>query len=147
MLTSLSVVMVGVLATWVGMRIVDVISRQRIGLAFAPDRYAFFFWLELAAFVTPALLLAPKEWRRDPGIQFISALLMMGAGTLYRFDVFLVGFNPGLQFSYFPSVAETALTAGLIATEVLAYLTIVKRFPILSGVPTAAGAPYAGAHT
>jgi Ni/Fe-hydrogenase subunit HybB-like protein len=147
MLTSLSGVMIGVLTTWVGMRVVDLISRQRIGLAFAADRYALFFWLEMAAFVAPAILLAPKDWRRDPGIQFISALLMMVAGTLYRFDVFLIGYNPGPQFSYFPSVSETALTTGLIAVEVLAYLAIVKRFPILSGAPATAGARYAGAHS
>jgi Ni/Fe-hydrogenase subunit HybB-like protein len=146
MLTSLSGVMVGVLTTLVGMRLVDLISRQRIGLAFVPDRYALFFWLEMAAFVTPAVLLAPKAWRRDPGVQFISALLMMVAGTLYRFDVFLVGFNPGPQFSYFPSVFETVVTVGLIAIEVAAYLAIVKRFPILSGGAASAGLRPAGAH-
>jgi Ni/Fe-hydrogenase subunit HybB-like protein len=146
MLTSLSGVMVGVLGTLVGMRLVDLISRQRIGLAFAADRYALFFWLEMAAFITPAVLLAPKAWRRDPGVQFLSAVLMMVAGTLYRFDVFLIGFNPGPQFSYFPSAFELLVTVGLIAIEVMAYLAIVKRFPILSGVPAAAGTRYAGAH-
>lgn len=135
MLTSLAGVMVGVLTTLVGMRLVDLISRQRIGLAFTPDRYALFFWLEMAAFITPAILLAPRNRRRDPGIQFLSALMMMVAGTLYRFDVFLVGFNPGPQFSYFPSAFEILVTLGLIAVEVAAYLAIVKRFPILSGAP------------
>lgn len=146
MLTSLSGVMVGVLTTVVGMRLVDLISRERIGLAFAADRYALFFWLEMAAFVAPAVLLAPKTWRRDPGIQFLSALLMMMAGTLYRVDVFLVGFNPGPQFSYFPSAFEMLVTVGLIAVEVAAYMAIVKRFPILSGVPANAGIRFAGAH-
>lgn len=146
MLTSLSGVMVGVLATLVGMRLVDLISRQQAGLAFAFDRYALFFWLEMAAFITPAVLLAPKDWRRDPGIQFISALLMMFAGTLYRFDVFLIGYNPGPQYTYFPSAYETLVTVGLVAVEVAAYLVIVKRFPILSGAPAAAGPRYAGAH-
>ena len=144
MLTSLAGVMVGVLTTVVGMRIVDLISRERIGLAFTADRYAFFFWIEMAAFITPAILLAPKNWRSDPGVQFISALLMMAAGTLYRLDVYLIAFNPGPQFSYFPSVSEVVLTTGLVAAEVLAYLAIVKRFPILSGAPTAR---YAGAHS
>jgi Ni/Fe-hydrogenase subunit HybB-like protein len=146
MLTSLSKVMVGVLGAWVAMRLVDLIARQRIGLAFALDRYALFFWLEMAAFIAPAVLLAGKEWRRDAGIQFMSALLMMAAGTLYRLNVFLIGLNPGSQFSYFPSVLETVVTVGLIAVEVAAYLAIVKRFPILSGAPAAPARPrYAGA--
>lgn len=146
MLTSVSGVMVVVLSAWVGMRLVDLLSRQQIGLAFTADRYAFFFWVETLAFVTPAVLLAPKDWRRDPGVQFVAALLMMAAGTLYRFDVYLIGFNPGPQFSYFPSVSETILTVGLIAVELMAYLAIVKRFPILTGAPRAAVTEYAGAH-
>lgn len=145
MLTSLSGVMVAVLAAFVGMRLVDLISRQRIGLAFTPDFYAAVFWLETAAFVAPAVLLWPKDWRRDPGVQFVAALLMMVAGTMYRFDVFLVGFNPGVQFTYFPSVSETIVTVGLIAVEVMAYLAIVKRFPILGGVRPAPRAQLEGA--
>jgi Ni/Fe-hydrogenase subunit HybB-like protein len=146
MLTSLSGVIAGMLAAWVGMRFVDLISRERMGLAFAADRYALFFWLETAAFVAPAILLTPKTWRRDPGIQFASALLMMVAGTLYRFDVFLIAFDPGPQFAYFPAVPELIVTAALIAMEIVAYLAIVKRFPILSGAAPGARPPYAGAH-
>ncbi len=137
MLTSLSTVMIGVLGTFLGMRMVDLISRQRIGLAFAFDFYAAFFWLETALFVAAAALLLPREWRRDPGKQFLAALLMVLGGTLYRFDVFLVGFNPGPQWSYFPSLAEMILTIGLIAIELMAYFAIVKRFPVIGGVATA----------
>jgi Ni/Fe-hydrogenase subunit HybB-like protein len=143
MLTSLSTVMIGVLGGFLGMRLVDLISRQRIGLAFAVDFYAAFFWLEMALFGTAAALLIPKASRRDPGRQFFAALLMMLGGTLYRFDVFLVGFNPGRQWSYFPSVAEMILTMGLIAVELMAYMAIVKRFPVIGGAmrPRRAPAP------
>lgn len=143
MLRSLSSVMIGVLAAFVGMRIVDLISRQQIGLAFALDFYAGFFWLEMALFSTAAALLLPHEWRSDPGKQFLAALLMMLGGTLYRFDVFLVGFNPGAQYSYFPSLAEMILMIGLIALELAAYVVIVKRFPVIGGAmrPRQAPAP------
>lgn len=134
MLTSLSTVMIGVLGGFLGMRIIDLISRQRIGLAFAFDFYAGFFWLETAFFFVAAALLLPKEWRRDPGKQFLAALLMMMGGTLYRFDVFLIGFNPGRQWSYFPSIAEMVMTIGLIALELIAYIAIVKRFPVIGGM-------------
>jgi Ni/Fe-hydrogenase subunit HybB-like protein len=135
MLISLSGVMVAVLSTFVGMRLVDLISRQRMGLAFTGDFHAAFFWLEMLSYVAPAILLWPAEWRRDPGKQFLAALLMMMAGTLYRFNVYLIGFSPGPQWSYFPSLAEMMLTMGLIALELLAYVVIVKRFPILGGAP------------
>jgi Ni/Fe-hydrogenase subunit HybB-like protein len=134
MLTSLSTVMIGVLGAFLCMRMADLISRQRIGLAFAFDFYAGFFWLETALFFVAAALLLPKEWRRDPGKQFLAALLMMMGGTLYRFDVYLIGFNPGRQWSYFPSIAEMIMTIGLVAIELAAYIAIVKRFPVIGGM-------------
>ena len=36
-------------------------------------------------------------------------------------------------WAYFPSVSEILVTVGLVAFEILAYVAIVKTFPILSG--------------
>ena len=71
--------------------------------------------------------------RNNPGRLLGAALVMMAAGTVLRFDTFLVAFMPGSNWSYFPSVSEIGVSAGLVAFEVLAYVTIVKMFPILSG--------------
>jgi Ni/Fe-hydrogenase subunit HybB-like protein len=60
-------------------------------------------------------------------------MAMIFAGALFRFDTFLVAFTPGSNWAYFPSVPEMAVTVGLVAFEVLAYIVIVKTFPILSG--------------
>jgi len=49
-------------------------------------------------------------------------------------------FNPGSNWGYFPSVPEIAITVGLVAFEVLAYIAIVKTFPVLAGQPAAAKA-------
>jgi Ni/Fe-hydrogenase subunit HybB-like protein len=65
-------------------------------------------------------------------------MVMMFAGALFRFDMFLVAFNPGAHWSYFPSVPELLVTAGLVAAEVIAYVFIVRNFPILSGDPSVA---------
>ena len=56
------------------------------------------------------------------------------AGSLYRFDTFLVGFQPGPGWHYFPSFTEQFVTFGLISFEVLVYATLVKLFPILAGI-------------
>jgi Ni/Fe-hydrogenase subunit HybB-like protein len=56
---------------------------------------------------------------------------MMMAGALYRFDAFLITFNPGTGYSYFPALPEILITIGMVAIEVMAYLFIVTRFPIL----------------
>ena len=63
----------------------------------------------------------------------VAAMAMIFAGALLRFDTFLVAFMPGSHWSYFPSVSEMAVTVGLVSFEVLAYVVIVKTFPILSG--------------
>ena len=66
---------------------------------------------------------------------------MLGAGSLYRFDTFLVAFNPGSDWSYFPGVGELLITGGLVALEIMLYLVVVRLFPVLrgSGPATAGG--------
>jgi Ni/Fe-hydrogenase subunit HybB-like protein len=61
---------------------------------------------------------------------------MLG-GALYRIDVFLVAYDPGNGWVYFPSLAEIFITLGLIATETVIYVVVVRRFPILAGVTSA----------
>jgi Ni/Fe-hydrogenase subunit HybB-like protein len=73
-------------------------------------------------------------------------MMMMAAGLLYRFDVYLVGFRPAPGWGYFPSIPEMFVTFGLVAFEVMAYLFVVKMFPILGGAShVAAGPGYGGA--
>jgi Ni/Fe-hydrogenase subunit HybB-like protein len=57
----------------------------------------------------------------------------MFAGGLYRFDTFLVAYDAGPGWHYFPSVPEMFITLGLVAIEVAIYAVVVKTFPILSG--------------
>jgi Ni/Fe-hydrogenase subunit HybB-like protein len=57
---------------------------------------------------------------------------MLLSGALYRFNTYLVGYDPGPEWSYFPSVPETMIVIGFIAMEIMGYLFIVKRYPILS---------------
>jgi len=56
-------------------------------------------------------------------------------GALYRFDTFLVAFQPGPGWHYFPSVAEMFISIGLIAIEIAIYIALVRWFPILGGTP------------
>ncbi|MFZ2224833.1 MAG: Ni/Fe-hydrogenase cytochrome b subunit [Candidatus Deferrimicrobium sp.] len=137
LLASMSGIMVVVLFFFLGVRLVDLALRGRLGLIARLDFYSVMFLLEMALFLAPAILLLSRKRRSNPGIELISAILMMLAGSLYRFDTFLVGFNPGPGWSYFPTIPEMTVTIGFVAFEVLAYLFIVKQFPILhTGVPS-----------
>jgi Ni/Fe-hydrogenase subunit HybB-like protein len=144
LLAPLSVAMVIVLFAYLVIRIADLAYRGRLGLIFRFDFYSFMFLLEMALFVTPAVLLLFRRLRYNPGVEFACAMMMMTAGLLYRFDTFLVGFNPGPGSAYFPSIPEMFVTLGLVAFEVMAYLFIVKTFPILGGAQHAAAAPARG---
>jgi Ni/Fe-hydrogenase subunit HybB-like protein len=56
---------------------------------------------------------------------------------LYRFDTYIVAFNPGKNWSYFPTTLELLITFGVIALNIFLYIFIVKRYPILSGTRAA----------
>jgi Ni/Fe-hydrogenase subunit HybB-like protein len=93
------------------------------------------FWIEMAFFIAPLVLLWGRRAMNDVKVLFQSAILMIIAGALYRFDTFLIAFQPGGHFSYFPSVGEITVTVGIVAMEILAYIVIIHYFPILSGAP------------
>jgi Ni/Fe-hydrogenase subunit HybB-like protein len=116
---------------YLGIRYVDLGLRGRLGMAFSLDFYSVLFLVETVLFLVPSLMLLPERARVNPGRLFRAAMMLMLAGALYRFDAFLVAYNPGQGWSYFPAVTEMLGTLGLVSLEILAYLAIVKRFPIL----------------
>jgi Ni/Fe-hydrogenase subunit HybB-like protein len=133
MLAGLSRAMLPVLAAFFVLRIGDLAWRGKLALAFTPDRYAFFFWLETALAAAPLVLLSSAAQRRDPGNLFRAAMVMILAGGLYRFNTYLVAYRPGEDVHYFPSSPEFLITLGLVAFEITGYILIVKLFPIFSG--------------
>ena len=89
------------------------------------------FWLETACFVVPFFLVGTEAQRRNPARLFVAGILLMLGGALLRFNGFLINYDTGPGFNYFPSVAEILVTAGMFATEVLLYIVITRRFPVL----------------
>jgi Ni/Fe-hydrogenase subunit HybB-like protein len=64
-----------------------------------------------------------------------SGMLVVTAGAVYRFDTFLIAFQPGPGWFYIPSLVEVLITVGLVAAEAAAYIYIVRKFPVLMGNP------------
>ncbi len=131
MLARLGGVMVGILGLFVVLRFVDLIIHGRLGLMFRFDGYSILFWVETLLFVLPMVML----WRGRQNFRtvFRAATLILLSGALYRFDTYLVAFNPGSQWSYFPTLPEVWITVGVVAIEIFAYIYFVRRFPILAG--------------
>ena len=140
MLAGLSGAMLPVLGVFLALRIGDLVYRGKLGAAFAFDRFALAFWVEIALMALPLVLLAPKARRRDPGNLFRAAMSMMLAGSVYRFNTYLLAYRPFDDVHYFPSVPELLITLGLVSLEIVAYVTIVKLFPIIGGAPERAAA-------
>jgi Ni/Fe-hydrogenase subunit HybB-like protein len=135
MLASLSGVMAGVLLAFTALRLLDLGLRGRLGLAFTGSGRGLVFLVETLLFVVPAVMLLDTRRRGRPGHLFRAALLVVLAGTVYRFDTYLVGFVPGPGWYYFPTVPEILVTVGVVSAEIMAWLALVKTFPILGGAP------------
>lgn len=133
LLSRLSKLVGGVMLVYVVLRVGDVVWRG--ALAQASAGYLTLFVLELVLFAVPAALLW-TDLRHNAGVRFGAAFALVFAGALYRFDTYLVAYQPGSNWSYFPSVPELLMTFGLVATELALYIFIVKRFPVLAGRPS-----------
>ena len=116
---------------WLTVRLGDLVWRGVFGLIFKFDFYANFFLLEFFLIAGGSFILFSSRKRRSPRWLFISAALLVLGGALYRFNVYLIGFNPGQGWHYFPSFAELMITVGIIALELLGYQVLIKVFPVL----------------
>ena len=135
MLARLARAIVPLQIVFVVLRMADLLWRGNGGALLAGDVRSLLVWIESAMFLAPVVMLTGPAARHDLGRLFGTAVVMMFAGALYRFDTYLVAFSPGVQWAYFPSVPEITITVGLIAFEVLAYIVVVKTFPVLAGRP------------
>jgi Ni/Fe-hydrogenase subunit HybB-like protein len=95
------------------------------------------FWIEMALVAIPMLMLMRAKDRANFNTIFKASVLMMLGGALYRFDTYIVAFNPGKNWSYFPTTLELLITLGVVGLEIFLYIIIVKRYPILSGTRAA----------
>lgn len=119
------------LTAFVVVRLGDVVYRGAIVRAFSFSLEALMFWIEIACFVAPLVLLGSEVKRRNPANLFLGGVLLMAAGALLRINGFLVGYETGDGFSYFPSIWEIVGTAAMFSIEVVGYIYITRNFPVL----------------
>jgi Ni/Fe-hydrogenase subunit HybB-like protein len=117
---------------YVWLRAGDLAYRGQLGALFAFDRYSVMTLVEFGLFMWAGFILLSDARRRRLGELFRAAMLLMLAGSVYRFDTYLLAFNPGPHWSYFPSVGEILVTTGLVAGEIMLYIAIIRIFPILT---------------
>jgi Ni/Fe-hydrogenase subunit HybB-like protein len=106
--------------------------RGQIGLAFSGNLQGNMFLLESILHILPLLILATGTNRQNAKMLFLSACLLMAGGLLFRFNTYLIGFDPGAGWHYFPAVGEQFITYAIISAEILLYMIFVKKLPVLS---------------
>jgi Ni/Fe-hydrogenase subunit HybB-like protein len=135
LLQPMAKIMLGMLGLYLAVRYLDLVVRGALGHAFASTLEAVFFWLEQAFFLLPFWLVGSPAARRNPARLFLAGCSIMLGGILLRVNGFLIGYDTGLGvdhgWNYFPSVAEIMVTLGMFAVEVLGYIIITRRFPVL----------------
>lgn len=116
---------------WTVVRFADLLYRNQLSAVLQAGVLSLSFVVEVLLFLVPSLLFLSKKFRGTPRRLFLLSFMYLLGGCLYRFNVFLIGWNPGENWVYFPSVPELMITIGLVSFEVLLYLIFVKTFPIL----------------
>jgi Ni/Fe-hydrogenase subunit HybB-like protein len=131
LLNPMARVMLGIMAVFLVVRFTDLIVRDAIGEAFKPTYIALTFWVENGCLIAPFLLIGTTEARRNPARLFLAGIAVMLSGILLRLNGFLITFDTGPGWRYFPSVPELLVTLGIFAAEVFGYIYITRRFPVL----------------
>src|SRR3569623_166640 len=128
MLSKLMKVCRVVIAAFLLIRFADLAIRGVLPQVVAPTTVALMFWIETALFVSSIALLGDS-----PSIRRVvtSAMAMALAGILYRIDAYLVAYHTGPGWHYFPSMGEIAVTVGLIAFEILAFIFAIRIIPVM----------------
>lgn len=131
LLKGLCSIMVWVMILFLGVRTVDLLRLDAWPLAFAFDAKAIAFWIEFLAGIAAIALLLPKANRESPRYVFLGATAMLLNGIMYRLNCYLVGYDPGQGWHYFPSIGEILLTLGIFSVEIILYVAFVKYLPVL----------------
>lgn len=121
----------GLIAVYLLVRFGEIIINGKLGLIFKGDWGSMWFLIETGLFVFPLVVLTSECNRSNPKLLVWAALSMLFAGALYRLNAYLITFDPGPGYSYYPSMPELMVTVGMVALEIMAYLFLVKKYPVL----------------
>jgi Ni/Fe-hydrogenase subunit HybB-like protein len=132
-LSRLLVPVAWLIGIYLAIRFGDLLARGRFGLIFSGDLRGIMFILENLCFLVPVLV-AISSLRNDLRWLFVASVSMVLGGSLLRFNTFLVGYQAAPGWQYFPALPEIFITLGIISLELMGYLYLVKRFPVLPKV-------------
>jgi Ni/Fe-hydrogenase subunit HybB-like protein len=88
------------------------------------------FLLENLLLLVPMGILFVPANRKNAPVMFLCAVSIVLSAALYRLNTYIIGFDPGNGWHYFPSVGEIFISLGIVSMEIMAFLWFIKRLPI-----------------
>ncbi len=131
LLAGLGKVIMGLLIGYLVIRFGLLIIQDKLGYLAILDRATLLFAIETVLFVFPVVVLSSARNRSSGPLLLFAAVSMLLGGALYRLNAFLLNYNPGPGYEYFPSAPEIFITLGLIALEIVIFLVIIRLIPVL----------------
>ncbi|MEK6677467.1 MAG: NrfD/PsrC family molybdoenzyme membrane anchor subunit [Planctomycetota bacterium] len=122
------------LAVYLAFKIGDLMIRERAGHLLDASVESLFFILEVfLGVLLPMLLFLSVRVRSRPRWLFAASMLVVMGVAMNRVNVFLVAYQPPYATkTYFPSILEFAVTAGLLASAILLFRAGVTYLPIIA---------------
>lgn len=130
LLMRLAPVIGWLLVGWTLFRWVEITLAGDLASAFGAGASSITLVIETALSVLAAAVFL-SDLKRDERWMLLGGLAVVLFGALYRYAAYLVAYNPVGTYSYAPSVPELMVTIGIVAVEILVYLSFIKFFPVL----------------
>lgn len=131
-LSRLAKVMSHFMFVFLILRLSEVLRSGAIVIAFDFNLDSISFWAEMLMIAGGIWFVRTDETRLHPKNIFLGSCLIMAAGSLYRINVYIIGFHPAPGVSYFPSVPELSISLGMICLQLALFIMIIKTFPIIA---------------
>lgn len=131
LLSKLAGVIPGLLAVYLVVRWADLLLSGALVSAFSGTA-GLMFWVENILLIGALAMLLPAAGRSSGRNLCRSAFVLLLGCSVLKFNMYIVGFNPGQGWRYFPSVPEIMITLAIVAVEIMVYLVFVKKLPVLA---------------
>ncbi len=131
LLAKMSKVNAGFLLAYSALRLGDIAVHGKLRYLLVPDFHLFFFLLEMALFLVPAVLFLRPRVQQNRGRLFGAALMVLFGGALYRVDFMLTAYYGGPGWEYMPSLGELTVTVGMAAIGTAVFIFVSRLFPVV----------------
>jgi Ni/Fe-hydrogenase subunit HybB-like protein len=130
---SLAVLM----TVYLWLRFLDIAHRHVLPLLAVNRTETWLWWLEIALFVVPTILLFQSRIRIQPGALYACAVMIVFGFIANRLNVAITGMEAASGTHYIPKWSEIAVTLSIVAVGFAIFRVIGEHFPIFEAQPRA----------